>query len=211
VDLWFTRSLHVETNGIPQDIRLDPSRHRIDGHSVPSGIEETLLMDDQENLIRNIANATQASITLVMGKKGHQQFNLLPRDFTNFLRIVALFETAALPRAQEVGDHGGEEGQRTSNEPVVTNPRLIEKSKKAPEYPAQARRVRAQGRVILYAVAHKDGSVGDIRVARTPMEGVGFEEAALKAVKKWRYEPGLLDGKPVDVYFTIVIDFYLSR
>lgn len=35
----------------------------------------------------------------------------------------------------------------------------------------------------------------------------GFEEEAIKAVRKWRYEPGTRDGQPVDVFFTVLIDF----
>ncbi len=72
-------------------------------------------------------------------------------------------------------------------------------------------RSRRGGRVILYAVIHKDGSVGEVRVAGVPVEKVGFEEAALAAMKKWRYEPALLDDKLIDVYFTIVLDFFLKR
>ena len=211
-DLWYTRSVHVETDGIVRNIRLNPVQHRIDGHSTPSGIDETLLMDDQENVIRNIANATRASITLLGGKSGGKQFSLSPRDLVNFRRIILLSDAATLPTAREAAAQGKERGRSGPNESrVLTNPRLIENSKKLPVYPERARRVGAQGRVILYAVVYKDGSVGDLRVARTPVDGVGFEKAALRAVKKWRYEPGLLDGTPVDVYFTIVVDFHLEH
>ncbi len=39
--------------------------------------------------------------------------------------------------------------------------------------------------------------------------GLGFEEAAIDAVRQWRYKPALKDGQPLDVYFTIVVDFSL--
>ncbi len=211
-DLWFTQTLRVEADAFNDDIRLDPARHRIDGHSTASGIEETLLMDDQEFVIRRIADAMRASITLVDGKKREpQRFDLLSKDLASFHRIVSLFDAASLPPAQPGNMPGGEPGQHGSPRPgVPTNPRVIPKTRKPPLYPERARRAGVEGRVILYAVVHQDGTVGDLRVARVPAEGLGFEEAAVSAVKKWKYDPGLLGGKPVDVYFTIVVDFFLK-
>jgi len=52
--------------------------------------------------------------------------------------------------------------------------------------------------------------VGEIQVLRSPGSKFGFDEAAIAAVKQWRYKPGLQNGKPVDVYFTIVVDFVLQ-
>ena len=39
---------------------------------------------------------------------------------------------------------------------------------------------------------------------------VGFEEAAVKAVGKWRYRPGMQNGRAVTVYTTVVVDFILE-
>ena len=36
-----------------------------------------------------------------------------------------------------------------------------------------------------------------------------LEEAAISAVQQWRYQAALQNGKPVEVYFTIVVDFSL--
>jgi protein TonB len=93
----------------------------------------------------------------------------------------------------------------------VTNPELIASSKIVPRYPELARRAKVQGQVILQAVVHKDGTVGEVTVLKTPGAKLGFDEAAMQAVKQWRYKPGLQNGKPVDVYFTIIVDFYLSQ
>src|SRR5881628_2732026 len=80
----------------------------------------------------------------------------------------------------------------------VTNPELIPKSKVKPTYPEIARKAKVSGQVILQAVVRKDGSVGDIQVLRSPGSKFGFDEAAIAAVKQWRYKPGLQNGKPVD-------------
>jgi protein TonB len=90
-------------------------------------------------------------------------------------------------------------------------PRLIQGSRVQPRYPDIARRARVEGRVILMIVIGPDGAVGPIEVVRGPDPRHGFELAAIEAVKRWRYQPALLNGRPVAVYATVVIDFTLSR
>ena len=51
--------------------------------------------------------------------------------------------------------------------------------------------------------------MGDISVIRVNRPSLGFEESAILAVLQWRYEPALQNGKPVEVYFTVVVDFSL--
>jgi len=92
----------------------------------------------------------------------------------------------------------------------VTNPELISSTKVSPRYPEIARKAKVQGMVIMQAVIRKDGTVGDIQILRSPGAKFGFDEAAIAAVKQWRYKPGLQNGKPVDVYFTIEVTFTLQ-
>ncbi len=91
----------------------------------------------------------------------------------------------------------------------VTTPIRIDETYVAPEYPEDARRARVAGNVILEAVIYRDGSVGELRVVTSTRSGLGFEEAAIAAVRRWRYLPALQDGEPVDVYFTVLVDFDL--
>ncbi len=77
-----------------------------------------------------------------------------------------------------------------------------------PTYPMAARSARIQGSVKLEAVIHKDGTVGDIRVVQgLPM---GCTEAAVAALRQWHFQPGQRNGLPVDVYYTLTVDFRLS-
>jgi periplasmic protein TonB len=92
----------------------------------------------------------------------------------------------------------------------VTYPVLIESTKVLPIYPELARKAKVTGNVILEAIIRKDGTVGGIKVLRSPGANLGFEEAAIDAVAQWRYKPGVQNGRPVDVYFTIVVDFVLK-
>jgi protein TonB len=91
----------------------------------------------------------------------------------------------------------------------VTNPVLIPESKIEPEYPELARVARLEGNVILQAVIHKDGSVGEVEVLRSNRPNMGFEDSAIAAVRQWRYEPALQNGRPVEVYFTVIVEFTL--
>ncbi len=78
----------------------------------------------------------------------------------------------------------------------------------APKYPPEAGRARIEGTVVLLAVIGKDGTVEDVRVERgLPV----LAQAAIEAVKQWRYRPYLLNGEPVEVDSQITINFTLSR
>jgi protein TonB len=76
-----------------------------------------------------------------------------------------------------------------------------------PPYPPLARQARVQGMVVIQAVIGKDGTIQNLRVVSGhPM----LAQAALEAVKQWRYKPYYLNGEPVDVDTTINVNFTLS-
>jgi TonB family protein len=74
-------------------------------------------------------------------------------------------------------------------------------------YPAAAQEARIQGVVILEIVVGTDGSVTDARVLRSIPQ---LDEAAIETVRKWRYEPVLLNGKPVPIILTVTVNFTLQ-
>jgi periplasmic protein TonB len=77
-----------------------------------------------------------------------------------------------------------------------------------PTYPPEAGRARIEGAVVLRAVIGKDGTVQDVRVeSGLPI----LAQAAIDAVKQWRYRPYLLNGEPVEVDSRITINFTLTR
>jgi protein TonB len=77
-----------------------------------------------------------------------------------------------------------------------------------PQYPQMAKIARVQGPVVLAAVIGKDGTIQNLRVVSTasPL----LNQAALEAVKQWRYRPYILNGEPVEVDTTITVNFTLS-
>ncbi len=73
-----------------------------------------------------------------------------------------------------------------------------------PRYPAQARQARVQGTVVLQALIGKDGSVRNLHALSGPPM---LTQAALDAVKQWRYKPYYLDGQPVEAETQINVKF----
>ncbi len=76
-----------------------------------------------------------------------------------------------------------------------------------PDYSDEARRAKFQGTVMLWVVVGPDGRPRDIRVARTL--GMGLDQKAIDAVKEWRFEPAMLDGRAVAVEVNIEVTFHL--
>ena len=77
----------------------------------------------------------------------------------------------------------------------------------SPVYPQEAQDARVQGVVIIEAKIGPDGSVAEAWVLRSiPM----LDQAALDAVRQWRYSPTLLNGVPVPVICTVTVNFTLS-
>ena len=80
------------------------------------------------------------------------------------------------------------------------------------QYPAAATRANVSGRVTLQFVVEKDGTVGAVNV----MKGIGFgcDEEAVRAVKeltkKTKFRPGMQNGKPVRVWYTLPVVFNLQ-
>ncbi len=87
----------------------------------------------------------------------------------------------------------------------VSAPRPI--STPDPEYSEEARKAKYQGTCVLWLIVGPDGKPRDIRIARTL--GLGLDEKAIEAVKRWVFEPALKDGRPVAVQINVEVSFRL--
>lgn len=77
----------------------------------------------------------------------------------------------------------------------------------APVYPEEAKAARVSGVVIIEATVSAEGDVADAKVLRSIAL---FDQAALDAVKQWKYTPTLLNGKPVPVIMTVTVAFKME-
>ena len=77
-----------------------------------------------------------------------------------------------------------------------------------PIYPPLAKAARIQGLVRLEGIIARDGTIQQLRViGGHPL----LVQAALDAVRRWRYRPTHLNGEPVEVIAPIDVNFILSN
>jgi TonB family protein len=85
-----------------------------------------------------------------------------------------------------------------------SKPALI--SRVEPEYPAQALAQRIQGSVLIHVQVGKDGQVQQVKVASgNPL----LAEAAVAAVRQWRFKPYISNGQPAETEAEITLKFTL--
>ena len=75
-----------------------------------------------------------------------------------------------------------------------------------PHYPEQAIRARLQGPVVLQAWIGRDGTIQELKLIRGSLL---LGQAAYQAVKQWRYQPYLVNGRAVEAQTLVTVDFKL--
>jgi TonB family protein len=88
----------------------------------------------------------------------------------------------------------------------VSRPEIISSTR--PVYTELARRARVTGTVILEAIINEQGDVENVRVLKG--QPMGLDQAAVEAVKTWKFKPAMKDGKPVKVYYVLTVNFQLD-
>jgi len=78
----------------------------------------------------------------------------------------------------------------------------------SPKYPKDARKQKVEGKITLHVTIASDGSVKDLSVVSGDSR---LTDAALAAVRKWRFQPFIAEGKPVDGQRDVTINFALSE
>lgn len=112
------------------------------------------------------------------------------------LSVVAMLALSAMvPSAQDTTGH-------------VTMPKIIKEVR--PSYTPEGRAARIEGTVVVQAVVLPDGTVGDVKIARSLDTKYGLDTQALNAAKQWKFSPATKDGKPVAVTVSIELTFFLN-
>jgi TonB family protein len=114
------------------------------------------------------------------------------------LTVAALAAALAVSAAAQSKPYKvGEEG--------VKAPVIIKEVK--PQYSRDAMERKVQGTVELRAVVLKNGAVGSIEVTKSLEPDL--DQAAIDALKQWRFRPGTKGDKPVDVEVSVELTFTL--
>jgi TonB family protein len=90
---------------------------------------------------------------------------------------------------------------------AVISPRVLVQVQ--PKYTNDALLRKIQGTVELELIVTRNGMPANIRIRRSLDPG-GLDDRAVAAVSDWRFEPGKLSGKPVDVLVTVFLDFRIQ-
>jgi len=114
------------------------------------------------------------------------------------LSVVVTFSPAAATEAPATAE---------SSEPEQVSPQVILETQKPPKYPPAAFAARYTGTVTLEVVVLVDGKIGKAKVLHCTRPKMGFEEAALAAVKQWRFEPGRIGDEPAEVTLRFRLNF----
>jgi TonB family protein len=124
-------------------------------------------------------------------------------DGTFVFLVVQVDDWAAVQAARRPGEGSGKAAVAVAGEPGIAIPRVVVKV--PPRYPESEKASGRQGAVVLALRVDERGEVAGVRVA----QGLGpaFDEAAVAAVRQWRFEPGRRDGEPVAVEMSITVNF----
>jgi TonB family protein len=77
-----------------------------------------------------------------------------------------------------------------------------------PRYPAGARRAGVGGAVVVRGIVRRDGTIDNVEIIKDLPQGLG--EEARRAVSRWRFRPATYRGEPIDVYYTVTVNFRLQ-
>jgi TonB family protein len=97
-------------------------------------------------------------------------------------------------------------GVYTSVPPGGTQPRELDRA--VPRYPGAARRAGIQGPVVVRGIVRRDGTIDNVEIIKDLPYGLG--EEARRAVSRWRFRPATVRGEPIDVYYTVTVNFRLQ-
>ena len=117
-------------------------------------------------------------------------------------------EPTSKDEAADAGQSGGSAGSSgaAGSGPVRlgTGEGLTLLTKITPTYPRVMEAARIQGTVVLDAIIHRDGTIGDVTILRSTNDG--FAQAAIDAIKRWRYT-----SLPYEGVVTVTVNFTLPR
>jgi D-alanyl-D-alanine endopeptidase (penicillin-binding protein 7) len=191
---------------------LEVARHAVDTRAVPAApfLRESHLRERVNLLLQEVAMSPARALAHVS------------LTAAALLLTTGLAVSAAPLRASRAGEGAPEE------KPISTEAKLVHKVN--PVYPPEAKADKAEGVIRIEVRVGKDGTIQDARVVSSAPSLKRMDEldaavggsanvqeadprlaaAALDAVRQWRYDPVIKNGKAVDVLMTLTIRFRLE-
>jgi TonB family protein len=110
-----------------------------------------------------------------------------------------------VPAPQPVPARADRSGVYAAVPPGGTQPEEIDRV--VPRYPSSARGAGVEGPVVIRGIVRRDGTIDNVEIIKDLPYGLG--EAAREAVSQWRFRPATVGGDPIDVYYTVTVNFRL--
>jgi hypothetical protein len=63
--------------------------------------------------------------------------------------------------------------------------------------------------VIIESIIQENGRISSARILENLPKGLGFQ--AMEAMCHWRFKPGQMEGKPVKIYYALVVNFKIDQ
>jgi TonB family protein len=172
----------------------------------PEGAREEVTFTNRVDLIRAIADAPDVVVVLAGPDGREERHGFDPGDRERFRSILSLFDDL---RGSGARFHpGGWTIEESIPWPLPASlPKLVPESRVNPRWPDSGRSWRRQGTVVLSAYVLPDGTVGGLRSLKEAGRNHEFAEAAIEAVRRWRYEPATANGRPVPASLSVTVEF----
>jgi TonB family protein len=86
----------------------------------------------------------------------------------------------------------------------VSPPAVVYEQK--PAYPEAAKQAKIQGTVLLQCIVQTSGACDDVRITQ-PLDAMWLNQEAIRALRQWRFRPGMRMGEPVPVQVNVKFSF----
>jgi TonB family protein len=192
--------------------------HDLTGTAVP---DAHVSMLNPDTSVKQEANTgVDGRFTLDNAGAGQFILKIDKPGLATIFRVFDLDSDAKMDRIFTMANQGGEAVPDTATSAVsegaakpthvagmVAQSNLTTKIQ--PVYPMAAKKAAIQGTVEIAATISNEGIPVDLRVNASPNDDLS--ESAIEAVRQWRYRPTLLNGQPVTIDTTIVVNYTLSK
>jgi protein TonB len=91
----------------------------------------------------------------------------------------------------------------------VSKPECYEKTQ--PYYPELARKAGIEGTVVVKIIIGTDSRISEAVILKSPGKQFGFDDAALNALKQWRCNPAMIDGRKMETEGVVSVNFRITR
>jgi TonB family protein len=193
-------SLYVDAEGVPRDLTiLYPKELKLDELALNMVASDRFKPGTYKGLSVPVAETVLVTLNVCMDEKKNSS-----GQQTDQVRLLSLPEQKAVPlqkppETDEIVNFGALEkvGGKVSAPVILYAPN--------PEFTDEARRAKYSGVVLVSIIVDTQGIPRNLHVVH-PI-GMGLDQKAIAAVKKYRFKPAMKDGQPVPVKIGIEVNF----